>query len=309
MSSLHDQERPATVWLSLLGTQVRYLGTTYQTRVIEAGEGPALVLIHGNGGHAESYARNVRRLGANGYRAMAIDLLWHGMSSKPPFRPDMVPAYAEQIIDLLDAEGIERAHLEGESLGGWVCLWLALHHPDRVDKIILNTTAGIRWESGSVEEDTAGGREALRNRTLDALNDPSKAKVRTRLEWLVADPATVTEELIELRHHMMTTADGRAAQLQIAENSFGFGSGRLAEIPESRLPEVAAETLVLWTEHNPGHGPDTGRRLASLIPRAEFQLIPDAGHWPQWEQPIVHDTAVLAFLDGRSGRTTESEKD
>ena len=126
-----------TIWLDLLGAQTRYLGNEFSTRVIESGDGPALVLVHGVGGHAEAYAKNVRRLGER-YRAMAIDLVWHGLSSKPPFA-DPLPTYARQVIDLLDAEGYERAHIEGESLGGWVALWLALHHPDRVDKIVLNT--------------------------------------------------------------------------------------------------------------------------------------------------------------------------
>ncbi|WUH98215.1 alpha/beta hydrolase [Spirillospora sp. NBC_00431] len=292
------QKTPETLWMALLGTQVKYLGNQYRTRVIESGEGHPLLLVHGNGGHAESYARNVRRLGAAGHRAMAIDLLWHGLSSKPAFDPDMVPAYARQILDLLDAQGIERAHFEGESLGGWVCLWLALHHPDRVDKIILNTTAGIRWKPGSVAEDAAGGREALRARSLDALQNPSKEKVRRRLEWLVSDPAFVTDELVALRYSMMTDPAGREAQLRIANNSFGFGSGTRAEIEEGRLADVAAETLVLWTEHNPGHGPDTGRKIAERIPRARFHLIEKAAHWPQWEQPLEHDRVVLGFLEG-----------
>lgn len=289
---------PDTLWMALLGTRVGYLGNRYRTRVIESGAGQPLVLVHGNGGHAESYARNVKRLGAAGYRAMAIDLLWHGLSSKPDFDPDMVPAYARQVLDLLDAEGIERAHLEGESLGGWVCLWLALHHPDRVDKIVLNTTAGIRWKPGSVGEDVAGGREALRARSLDALQNPSREKVRRRLEWLVSDPAFITDELVELRYAMMTEPTGRDARLQIANNSFGFGSGTRAEIEEARLANVAAETLVLWTEHNPGHGPDTGRKIAELIPHAHFHLIEKAAHWPQWEQPLEHDRTVIAFLEG-----------
>ncbi|WP_218004973.1 alpha/beta fold hydrolase [Actinomadura macra] len=298
---------PDSLWMTLLGTRVEFLGNQYRTRVIENGEGHPLVLVHGNGGHAESYARNVKRLGDAGHRAMAIDLLWHGLSSKPAFDPDMVPAYARQILDLLDAEGIERAHMEGESLGGWICLWLALHHPDRVGKIILNTTAGIRWKPGSVGEDVAGGREALRARSLDALQNPSKEKVRRRLEWLVSDPASVTDELVELRYFMMTDPAGREAQLRIADNSFGFGSGTRAEIDEARLADVAAETLVLWTEHNPGHGPDTGHRIAELIPRAQFRLIGDAAHWPQWEQPVEHDRIVIAFLRGTLGNAAKEQ--
>src|SRR2546422_8980569 len=118
-----------TLWLDLLGAETHYIGGEFRTRVIEAGDGPPLVLIHGVGGHAEAYAKNVRRLGER-YRAMSIDLVWHGLSSKPPFA-DPLPTYARQVIDLLDAEGYERALVEGESLGGGDALGLATHTPHR----------------------------------------------------------------------------------------------------------------------------------------------------------------------------------
>src|SRR5688500_12429850 len=72
-SRLGDQRgaRMSTIWVDLLGAQVRYYGDELRTRVIEAGEGEALVLIHGVGGHAEAYSRNVVRLGQH-HRAMAI---------------------------------------------------------------------------------------------------------------------------------------------------------------------------------------------------------------------------------------------
>ncbi len=127
-----------TIWLDLLGAQVRYRGRKYKTRTIEMGEQNAdkLILIHGVGGHAEAYSRNLRRLGER-YHAIAIDLVWHGLSSKPAFDKDrMVPTYSEQILDIFDDLGVQKGSIEGESLGGWVTMYTALNHPDRVDKII-----------------------------------------------------------------------------------------------------------------------------------------------------------------------------
>lgn len=285
-----------TLWLDLLGSQVRYSGKAFRTRVIESGSGPALLLLHGVGGHAETYARNVRRLGSR-YRAMAIDLVWHGLSEKPPFAHPL-PTYARQIIDLLDAEGIDRAHVEGESLGGWVALWLALEHPDRVDKIVLNTAVGIRWEPGSIQERPAEGRELLRERSLAAIENPTEETVRRRLEWLMASPERVTDELVDLRRRMYADPETHASLKAVFENSFGYGVSPKFTISEERLSEVKAETLVLWSDRNPGLGPDVGERIASLIPGARYHCVNDAAHWPQWEQPEEHDRVVLAFLDG-----------
>jgi pimeloyl-ACP methyl ester carboxylesterase len=286
-----------SIWTELMGAQVRYLGDRHRTRVIEAGDGAPLILIHGVGGHAEAYARNILPLAANGFRAMAVDLLWHGYSDKPEFN-DAVPSYAAQIVDLMDSQGIERAHIEGESLGGWVAMWLALEHPERVDRIVLNTTAGVRFAEASVHERPHEGRELLRTRSLDAINDPTPETIRKRLEWLMATPDRVTDELVDIRLKIYTDREAQPALRTVFENSFGFGTGPSRQIPEERLAEIKAPTLVFWTEKNPGTGPDVGRKIASLIPNGEFYCMDDAAHWPQWEHPEEHDRVVTSFLRG-----------
>jgi len=252
-----------TIWMDLLGAEVRYRGK-YRTRTIEYGEGAPLVLMHGVGGHAEAYARNLKRLGES-HRAISIDLLWHGLSGKPPFTVEMIPEYCKQVIDLLDDLGVEKASIEGESLGGWVGMWFALHYPDRIDKLILNTTAGIR----------------------------------KRLEWLMATPDRVTEELIDLRYALYNRPDTNASLTDVFRNSFQRPHSPWS-IPESDLANIKAPTLVLWSDKNPGAGPDAGERIAKLIPGSQYYCITDAAHWPQWEQPEQHDTAVNAFLAGKT---------
>jgi pimeloyl-ACP methyl ester carboxylesterase len=287
-----------TIWLDLLGTTIHTLGSKYRTRVIEAGDGPPLLLLHGIGGHAEAYARNVARLGA-GFRTMAIDFLWHGYSSKPPYVDgEDIPAYAGQVLDLLDSEGIERAHVEGESLGGWVGLYLALHHPDRIDGLVLNTTAGIRFAPGVVEERTKEGREALAARSMAAITDPTRETIRKRLEWLMATPDRVTDELVELRWTLYSDPAIQASLRSVFLDAFAGEGAPRKTIDESELAAVGARTLVLWTDHNPGTGPDVGRRIASLIPDARFVCMDDAAHWPQWEHPNAHDALVARFLQG-----------
>jgi pimeloyl-ACP methyl ester carboxylesterase len=281
-----------------MGAQVRYLGKAYRTRAIDAGDGQPLLLLHGIGGHAEAWARNVVRLGRTA-RAIAIDFLWHGFSAKPDYVPgDDVPAYARQILDLLDAERIERVDIEGESLGGWVGMWIALHHPDRLRRLVLNTTAGIRWKPGSVPEKPAEGRQLLAQRSLAAINDPNRDTIRKRLEWLMAVPDRVTDELVEIRYRIYSDPLIQASLRTVFEDAFGEGGAPRKLIPEDELASIAAPTLVLWTGHNPGTGPEVGRRIAELIPNAQFACIDDAGHWPQWEQPEEHDRIVADFLAG-----------
>lgn len=286
----------ATIWVDLLGSQTRYYGKNYRTRVIESGDGEALVLIHGVGGHAEAYSRNVVRLGQR-YRAMALDLVWHGLSAKPPYR-EQIPTFAAQVVDLLDSLGIDQANIEGESLGGWVGLWMALHHPNRIKKLILNTTAGIHFEHGAVQERPAEGRQLLRQRSMEAIQNPTRETIRKRLEWLMASPDRVTDELVEVRYRMYADPETRRALTDVYNNSFGDGDSVKYRLPAERLKEIKAPTLVLWTDKNPGAGPDVGKYVSSLIPGSSFYCIVDAAHWPQWEHPEEHDEIVARFLSG-----------
>jgi pimeloyl-ACP methyl ester carboxylesterase len=287
----------STIWVDLMGSQVRFYGKQYKTRVIESGEGEALFLIHGVGGHAEAYSRNVARLGKQ-YRTMALDLVWHGFSGKPAYNEQSIPTYAAQIIDLMDSLGIEKTHLEGESLGGWVGLWFALHHPERLGKLVLNTTAGIRFEPGTIQERPAEGRQLLRQRSMEAISNPTRETIRKRLEWLMASPESVTDELLEVRYQLYSHPETRRALTDVFNNSFGDGDSRTFQIPAQKLKEIKAPTLVVWTDKNPGTGPDVGKYISTLIPGARFACIKNAAHWPQWEQPEAHDEAVLSFLRG-----------
>jgi len=239
-------ERPRSIWTELLGAQVRFRGQRFRTRTIETGAGaPAtLVLLHGLGGHAEAYSRNLRRLGERQH-TLAIDLLWHGLSEKPPAVERLVPAFARQYLDLLDDLGLQRASIEGESLGGWAAMWIALHHPGRLDKLILNTAAGVRWNRDAVAIDDAAGAIELRDRSLAAVIDPSPETIRKRLEWLMVSPDRVTDELVDLRRAFYSDPATNAALRRVFHERF---TDKRDMIEESALGSIAAKTLVLRSD-------------------------------------------------------------
>ncbi|MCW2698099.1 MAG: alpha/beta hydrolase fold family protein [Modestobacter sp.] len=285
----------STIHLDLLDCQVVYVGRKYRTRAIIAGEGETLLLMHGIGGHAEAYSRNMRRL-AEHYRVVAIDFVWHGRSENPPFDGQSIPTYADQALDVLDDLGVESAYVEGESLGGWVGLWLALNHPERVKKLVLNTSAGVIYHEEATPAAVADAQAALRDRSLKVLDSPTEDNVRARLEWLMAAPDRVTDELVALRQALYRDADTNAALRQVFSHRFSETGVEQFHFREADLARVTVPTLVLWSDKNPGHGPEIGERLASLIPGAQYALIEDAAHWPQWEKPEEHDRLVLSFL-------------
>ena len=170
-------------------------------------------------------------------------------------------------------------------------MYLALNHPDRLNRLILNTTAGIGWRPGTIPERSKEAREALATRSMAAIDAPSRETIRKRLEWLMATPDRVTDELVDVRYaHLLGPADPGVAPVRVPERVRG-GQRGTRDDPRGRASAGSpAPTLVLWTRAQPrdraGCRPDD-RRRGSRAPSSS--AIADAAHWPQWEQPEEHD--------------------
>jgi 2-hydroxy-6-oxonona-2,4-dienedioate hydrolase len=247
--------------------------TTVRTRVLQAGSGPELVLLHGTGGHLEAYARDLAGLAAD-FHVTAYDMVGHGWSDLPD-RPYTIDVLSDHLVSLLDVLGIERAHLSGESLGGWVVAWVAAHHPERVDRLVLNTPGNIANKPDVMQR--------MRDSTMAAVLDPSDETVRRRVEFLFHHKEMVTDELVNLRRSVYS----RPGFVQAITNTL------VLQDPEVRkdfawdpswVSRVGAPTLLLWTDHDPTGGLDEAAMLLDWLPDARLFVIEDAGHWPQWEQ-------------------------
>jgi 2-hydroxy-6-oxonona-2,4-dienedioate hydrolase len=259
-----------------------------RTRVLRAGSGPDLVLVHGTGGHLEAYARDVAGL-ARDFRVTLYDMVGHGWSDLPD-RPYTTDVLSDHLVGLLDALGIDQAHLSGESLGGWVAAWTAAHHADRVDRVVLNTPGNIANKPEVMAR--------MRDSTLAAVEDPSDATVRARVEFLFHHKEMVTDELVNLRRAVYT----RPGFPRAIRNTL------VLQDPEVRkdyawqpswVGKITAPTLLLWTDHDPTGGLDEAQLLLDWLPDARLHVITDAGHWPQWEKPEEFLAAHQAFLIAR----------
>lgn len=261
-------------------------------RAIEAGEGPPLILLHGTGGHAEAYVRNIRAHAAH-FHVYAIDMIGHGYSGAPDIAYEM-QTYVDFMIDLLDTIGAERAFISGESLGASVAAWFAIAHPQRVAKIVMNTgTLLPPDESGAVEL-----RELL-ERSRRAAGAPTREAIRQRMRWLVYDEAALTDELIESRFRIYSQP-GRAAILgRITEQSLGAMLDPELQrrwYSADLLGHIACPTLVLWTRYNPGQSVALAEESVRLIPQGDLVVLENSGHWPQWEEPEAFNRQHLGFL-------------
>jgi 2-hydroxy-6-oxonona-2,4-dienedioate hydrolase len=291
----------ASIHNDLLGSETRFIDTgKYRTRCqfVQSG-GEALFLLHGGGGHAETYSRNLLAL-SKVCSPYAIDFIWHGMSSRPvysnagPSEPGhWLSQFTDQLLNLMDHLGIEKAAVEGESLGGWIAYDMAINHPDRTSKIILNTAWGMALDSAHVHE-SASDLATLHSTSVNALMNPTYELLKKRLEWLMP-LGGVTEELVELRYRLWSIPETRDALLEYYNRLF---AENIAEFyfTEDQIKIIKCPTLILWTDKNPLHGVDAAERLKVLIPHAEMYIMKGCAHWPQWERPEEHDQVVSAFM-------------
>jgi 2-hydroxy-6-oxonona-2,4-dienedioate hydrolase len=261
----------------------------YRTRFLHAGDRgkPVLLMLHGVTGHAEAYVRNLAAH-AEFFDVWAIDFIGHGYSTKPE-HPLEIKHYLDHVTAVLDTLEADTAYLSGESLGGWVTARFAQLHPDRVERIALNTMGGTMANPQVMQR--------LYTLSMEAAEDPSWDRVRARLEWLMADPAMVTDDLIRTRQQIFEQPDWKmACQMNMALQDPEIRKRNL--ITDDDLRTIQAPALVIWTTKDPSGPVDEGRRIASLIPNARFAVIENAGHWPQYEQPHEFNRIHSEFLRG-----------
>jgi len=269
-----------------------YVVDGIRTRVLEAGTGPAVVLLHGTGGHAETYQRNLVDL-AEDYHVIVPDMIGHGFTDRPEVDYSL-DDFADHLFGLFDVLGIASVNLSGESIGGCIAAWMALRSPQRVDRLILNTGILDRPDEKGLLQ-----LADLEQRTRRLGAELSLESVRRRLEWLVHDPASMTEEMVRLRYRIysqpgMTDTVVRIMGAVLAMNR-GLYNG-VDYMDRQLLAGLRVPTQVLWTDHNPGKPLDVIRPAIDLIPHVEFHLVENAAHWPQFEQPEVVNGYLRKFL-------------
>lgn len=281
-----------SLWLDFLGTEIRYVQTpTYgRIRVAEAGhKNPeTIVFQHGLNGHLEAYAKNIVQL-AKKFHVIAFDYVGHGLSEKKvnEYNPAV---FAEQLRELLDSLGIDRAHLSGESLGGWVSGLFAAKYPERVLRLMLNTAGGIPVVSDKGKQDMATFM-ALNKANVDKV--PNRETVSARMQWLMhpSNHHMLVEELIDLRLQIYLAPETRRvapAINAVIERHDDF----LIPLESLRCP-----TLFLWTVDNPIHDMEAARTAAARVPNSLFYVMQgDAAHWPQYERAAEFNEVAEQFF-------------
>jgi 2-hydroxy-6-oxonona-2,4-dienedioate hydrolase len=282
-----------SVWSDLQGVTFSqgYLDAGgVRTRYLHAGDPakPTLVLLHGSGGHAEAYVRNLEAH-AEHFSTWSIDMLGHGYTDKPG-HPLEIAHYVDHLAAVLDTIGAQQAYISGESLGGWVASRFAVDHPDRLERLVLNTAGGSQADPEVMKR--------IITLSMAAAENPSWDTVQARIKWLMADKSKDYDDIVASRQRVyrqpgfvnamrdiMALQDPEIRQRNLmTANDYGA---------------ITAPTLVLWTSDDPTADTTEGRRISEMIPGARFEVMEGCGHWPQYEDPKTFNRLHIDFLLGR----------
>jgi 2-hydroxy-6-oxonona-2,4-dienedioate hydrolase len=252
-----------------------------------AGDVPEVIFLHGTSGHLEAFSRNIVPHVEAGFRCHAIDMLGHGYTGKPDYNYE-IPRYVEHLVDYMDAQGIESAHLVGESLGGWVSGWLASEQPQRVRSLQLVAAGGTKANPEIMER--------IKGSTTRAVNEDDLDLTRQRLHLLMYDgEKDVSEELVEIRHAIYHAPEFKAnlhnllclQEMEIRQRNL---------MRPERLAKINVPTLVVWGNENPFGEVPEATAMHEAIDGSRLELIGKCGHWPQHEQSEIFNPMSIEFI-------------
>jgi pimeloyl-ACP methyl ester carboxylesterase len=254
---------------------------------VDRGSGPAVLLIHGFGGHTFSFRYTIPALERE-YRVIAVDLMGFGFSERPADADYSLAAHAERVLRLMDHLGIEKAAAVGHSMGGEVVMRMASIAPDRIARLVL---------AGSVSGDRV---PTLPTTPLVKPFLPAMARLVSRLtlKRSVDDPSFITQEMKEGYLAPMRIKGSMDGLYQILRD--GRGDGKID------FTRITQPVLILWADNErivPGVALS---RLQKRFPSAGVVIIEDAGHLLLEEQPEACNQAILEFFAAPSRPVQET---
>jgi pimeloyl-ACP methyl ester carboxylesterase len=275
---------------ALESRSVRIHGRTIN--VVEAGEGPVMLLVHGIAGSSESWREVIEPLGRD-HTVLAPDLPGHG-ASEPGAGDYSIGALAAGLRDLLLALGHERATVVGHSLGGGIAMQFAYQYPEMVERLALVSSGGLGPEVSLVlRAATLPGADLF----IGATAGPGSALGSALGKGLGAVGLRPDPDVAEVARSYASLADRdrRASFLATVRGVIGTGGQRIEAADRLYLAE-AVPVLILWGAEDSIIPVRHGEEAHVAIPGSRLEVFEGVGHVPQLEAPGRFIIALERFL-------------
>jgi pimeloyl-ACP methyl ester carboxylesterase len=284
-------------WAPLL-RRARVGGSEADYVDLGGGDGAPILFVHGLGGNWQNWLECLPRAALE-RRAIALDLPGFGNSPMPDEEVS-ISGYAHFIDGFLDLLGIDSAVIVGNSMGGFIGAELALKHPERVERLVLGSAAGISSTTRSRRPTMTMFRVSGLVSSL-ALARSREVVARPRLRHVIL--STVARHPTRLPHDLLL-------EIMPVSNAPAFMPALEALLDYDfthRLPEIDRPTLLIWGKEDlivPVHDADEFERL---IPNARKVIFEETGHVPMLERPRSFNDCLMAFVHEQDEAEADGE--
>jgi pimeloyl-ACP methyl ester carboxylesterase len=263
-----------------LSVDVDGIATNYH----RAGSGPPVLLVHGSGPGVSAWANwrlTIPAL-AQHFTVYAPDVVGFGHTDRPDGFPYGLDAWRTHLLGFADALGLDRFSLVGNSFGGGLAISIAVHAPERVDRLVLMGSVGVSFP-------ITEGLDAVWGYT------PSVAQMRRLLDVFAVDRSLVSDELAELRYAASVRPGVQEAFAAMFPEPRQAGVDALAT-PEELIARIPHPTLVVHGRDDRVIPLENAYRLLQLVDDSRLHVFGRCGHWTQIERADEFNALVVDFL-------------
>lgn len=254
------------------------------THYHELGEGTPILFLHGSGTGVTAAANwwlNLEEISKVG-RCIAIDSIGYGQTVAAPDTEYGIREWVRHAVRVLDALGIEKTWIVGNSLGGWLAFQFAIDYPERLLGIVSMGTGGAKLT------------QALKGHSNPTL---TKEGIRDTLELFVVNKDLVTDELVELRYAsaLNDTASDRLAQVVAARDR----DREALPLDFDVLSKLDVPVLLIHGVNDRVIPVSRTWEILNVIPHADAHIFSQCGHWSQVERADEFNQILTSYLSTR----------
>jgi len=258
---------------------------------VVVGQGPAVILVHGGVASHVAWWENIGPLSER-YTVYAPDLPAHGdseaPSGSPPHEVFAAPAF---LLNFMDALGIEQASLIGNSGGGSIAAMFAIHHPKRVDRLVMVGAGGlgrpVSWFVRIASIPLVG--ELLHLHTINS--------DRALIASIFHKPRPLDPEVARQLREARNKWDTRMTVVKAIRSGINIFGAKKETLLLDQLKELRVPLLIVWGEKDDVLPVSHARKAARELPDAAVHIMRGCGHWPHMENSEEFNRVVLRFLE------------
>ena len=257
---------------------------SFNTNYHDLGSGEVVMFIHGSGPGVSAYAnwRLAMPILSEKFRVIAPDMVGFGYTDRPEGMTYSMDIWVQQSIDLMDALGLEKINIVGNSFGGALALALAIKYPQRFNKIVLMGAMGIGFDL-TYGLDKAWGYE------------PSIENMKELLDIFAYDRSIVTDDLARMRYEASIRAGFQESFSSMFPKPRQQGVNSM-ESDENAIKNIKHSTLIIHGREDIVIPVENSIKLNQLIKKSQLHIFGECGHWTQIEHKDRFNQLLLNFF-------------